>query len=66
MTIYPYQNTTQGTIETLSRIEERVKKEKQLMTEMQERLFELMEKIVTKKGLINDLEHHIEYRFELN
>jgi|11_taG_2_1085331.scaffolds.fasta_scaffold05988_4 hypothetical protein len=63
---YPYENTTQGSIETLSRIEERLKKEKQTLTEMQERLFELMEKIVAKKALINDLEHHIEWRFELN
>ena len=62
---YPYENTTSGTIETLSRIEERLKKEKQLMSEMQERLFELMEKIVTKKGLIENLEHHIEWCFEL-
>ena len=63
---YPYENTTQGSIETLSRIEDRLKKEKQTLTEMQERLFELMEKIVAKKALINDLEHHIEWRFELN
>lgn len=66
MMSYPFENTTQGTIETLSRIEERLNKEKKSMTEMQERLFELMEKIVAKKALIKDLEHHIEWRFELN
>ena len=63
---YPYENTTQGTVETLSRIEERLKKEKRSTAEMQKRLFELMEKIVAKKTLIKDLEHHIEWRFELN
>jgi Mg2+ and Co2+ transporter CorA len=63
---YPYENTTQGTVETLSRIEERLKKEKRSTAEMQKRLFELMEKIVAKKALIKDLEHHIEWRFELN
>jgi|DEB0MinimDraft_6_1074348.scaffolds.fasta_scaffold65798_3 SHS2 domain-containing protein len=62
---YPYENTTHGTIETLSKIEKRLKKEKQLMGEMNDKLFQLMEDIVKKKNTIHDMENHIEWKFEL-
>lgn len=63
---YPYENTTQGTIETLSKIEKRLKKEKQSLEEMNIKLFKLMEDIVKKKNTINDMENHIEWKFQLN
>ena len=62
---YPYENTTHGTIETLSKIEKRLMKEKQSMEEMNIRLFQLMEDIIKKKITINDMENHIEWKFEL-
>jgi hypothetical protein len=63
---YPDENTTQGTIETLSKIEKRLKKEKQSLEEMNIKLFKLMEDIVKKKNTINDMENHIEWKFQLN
>jgi len=61
---YPYENTTQGTIETLSKIEKRLKKEKQSLEGMNNKFFQLMEDIVKKKNTIADMENHIEWKFE--